>query len=222
MLVIQTEGEARTALKSTRTIRCLRKTKYTPESRRPKDGKAWGDDLADRACRAIMRDLGRDETAFTKQLLMVQLRHRYAYFSFDVFLQDGDEEPSTDICQRLDQPIFQIKKKKGVKGEKRPFELQLSKVVAQHFALHYSHAQKDNKGGPPYFEDWTRMQIYVDGVMMENPEDFKTCTDSEMEEEEKLRNEVGDGNEVVKGNPKEVDGVAEPGSAAITPVQHNE
>lgn len=41
---------------------------------------------------------------------MVQLRHRYAYFCLDIFLRDGDVEPSTELYQRLDQPVFRIKK----------------------------------------------------------------------------------------------------------------
>lgn len=49
--------------------------------------------------------------------------------------------------------------------------------------MHYSHAQTKNKGRPPYFDDWTNMQFYIDGVMLKNLADFQSCTEIELEEE---------------------------------------
>ncbi|KAI0551751.1 hypothetical protein F4679DRAFT_593177 [Xylaria curta] len=187
MLVVKVENEARIALETNRTVRCLRKRRYALESRRPRDAKSWADQLADNACKAMMRDLGRDATAFAKQVLMVQLRRNYAYFCFDVFLQDGSEQPfNNDICRKTDQAIYRI-----VKMGHGVYSLQRNKTAEKIFALQYSNIQEYDKGDLPYFQDMLNPSFYDDGILVENPEEFVTRAS---DGEEDLSNEIGDGN----------------------------
>ncbi|KAI1735009.1 hypothetical protein F4680DRAFT_453404 [Xylaria scruposa] len=185
MLAIKVENEARIALETNRTVRCLRKRRYTLESRRPKDAKSWADKLADRACQAMMRDLGRDATASARQVLMIQLRRNHAYFCFDVFLQDGSDQPfNNELCRKTDQAVYRI-----VKTGRGEYSLERNKTAEKVFALHYLDIQRYDKGDLPYFQDWLNPSFYDDGILVEDPENFVT-RDSDREED--LSNEIGD------------------------------
>ncbi|KAI1811123.1 hypothetical protein GGS20DRAFT_564341 [Poronia punctata] len=183
-------SEARTALETTGTIRCLAKRRYKQESRLSRDGKAWADRLADKACEAMMRDLGRDESAFDKQLLMVELRRTHAYFCFDVFLRDGEkpaEDKDVDLekCKRADMPVYRISRiERGVHS------LELNKAAGRAFGVQYVGIQKFDKGFPPYFRDAHAMSTYIDGRLVEDPAELET-EDSPDEEEKEPGNGAG-------------------------------
>lgn len=166
MLMIQIEQESRSALETSLTARCLCKKKCNLASRLSRDVIPWANELADKACQALMRDLGRDESAFDKQVLMIQLRRNHAYFCFDFFLQSDGKLSTGNICRKVNQPIHEIRKLGST------YHMRRNKRLDQIIAAQYSESQKYNKGELPHFQDLFKAAVYDDGILVEDLDDL--------------------------------------------------
>ncbi|KAK7953097.1 hypothetical protein PG988_013791 [Apiospora saccharicola] len=235
MVVIHADAEPRAALEAGRTIRCLTRRRYRPESRRSAHAKAWAQKHAGKLCRGLVRDLGRDPApVFTMQLLMVQLRRRHAYFCFDVYLPPsteskkdevfndneacyaasvtagasvvGDAQPPSEECQQRDH--FKTDQPVyHVYKDGEAYGLRRNKNLDKIFALHYSEIQQCDKGGLPYFVDTFKPSFYIDGILQEDTEPPKgTGGDDGEERVEEEKEDVDSGDK----DAEEMPAAAEP------------
>lgn len=157
------------ALTADLTARCVVKTKYKHESRHSKDAIAWANSRAEKLTAAMLKHIGKENTAFNIQLNIVKLLdfHDRAYICYDLFLDGIDEHVRLEIERSIERPIYLIIRRGDIlhvnRGNKR-----VGAMVADELKFF----GEFDKGPWPYFVDTMNPPFYSDGKRIENPAEF--------------------------------------------------
>jgi hypothetical protein len=110
-----------------------------------------------------MDAIGRSAGHPAVQLNVVRLMatRPYAFFCYDVFLQECDEQVRDEVAQKAQQPIHEIIKRGNV------YHVIRRKHLDALVAAHYQNMMDVDKGPRPYFADELHPPIYVDGKRIE-------------------------------------------------------
>ncbi|KAI0201936.1 hypothetical protein F4808DRAFT_422894 [Astrocystis sublimbata] len=138
--------------------------KLTLDYRRPSDARSRADSNASQACQAIMRDLGRDASAYSKKVFMIQLHRYYAYFGSDVFLGDSSVQPSCDVSRKT----IGLSTRSTIAVT--CIACDGTRLPTRSWPFSTPKPRHVTKGGLPYFQDRFTRAIYDDGVLVEDPE----------------------------------------------------
>ena len=155
-------AETEAALKADRTLRCLAKIKYDKESRRSPDVIAWGEAVARKFCRSLLRATGLEmEHEMLMHMVGMSVRKK-VLLCFDIFLSDCSADTKTRIQQSINEPIHFL----FVKN--KTFYIRRHRGLDEKVSSDYEHTQGWDKGPLPYFTDYYNPPIYCEGKRMEH------------------------------------------------------
>ncbi|KAH6618337.1 hypothetical protein B0J18DRAFT_437114 [Chaetomium sp. MPI-SDFR-AT-0129] len=206
MLQVKVDSHMLNALTADLTARCVVKTKYKHESRHSKDAIAWANSRAEKLTTAMLKHIGKGNTAFNIQLNIVQLLdfHDRAYICYDLFLDGFDEHVRLEIERSIERPIYLIIRRGDILHVNRG-----NKGVDAMVADELKDIGQFDKGPRPYFVDAMNPPLYSEGKRIENPAEFMSgsgdLSSSEEDEdgkrgEQDSRKEVaGEGQVVTEG-----------------------
>ncbi|KAI0837472.1 hypothetical protein F5Y06DRAFT_270507 [Hypoxylon sp. FL0890] len=169
MLQVKVDSHVLNALTADLTARCVLKTKYKHESRQSKDAIAWANSRAEKLTTAMLKHIGKENTAFNIQLNIVKLLdfHNKAYICYDLFLDGFDEHIRLEIKRSIERPIYLITRRGDTLHVNRG-----NKEVDAMVAYELKDIGAVDKGPRPYFVDVMNPPLYCDGQRIENPTEF--------------------------------------------------
>ncbi|KAH9889192.1 hypothetical protein F4778DRAFT_394941 [Xylariomycetidae sp. FL2044] len=182
MLQVKVDSHMLNALTTDLTARCVLRTKYKHESRHSKDAIAWANSRAEKLTTAMLKQIGKENTAFNIQLNIVQLLdfHHRANICYDLFLDGFDEHIRLEIERSIERPIFLVIRRGDTLHVNRG-----NKGVDAMVADEWKFIGKLDKGPRPYFVDRMNPPLYSDGKRIENPAEFLSgAKDSSSSEED--------------------------------------
>ncbi|KAH8889932.1 hypothetical protein GQ53DRAFT_747777 [Thozetella sp. PMI_491] len=147
-----------------RTLRCLLKTKYTPESRHSSVAIAFAESQATMATEALVKHIPNAEPGSIRVLAnMVKImRGDRIFVCYDVFLPEFTG--AYDDIINAEQPVHMVKfNSDGTYHLHR--DVQMDKMVM----LEYTRLKKVDKGSLPYFVDTKNPPFYDEGERVESP-----------------------------------------------------
>ncbi|KAI1310758.1 hypothetical protein F5Y03DRAFT_27721 [Xylaria venustula] len=175
MLQVKVDSHVLNALTADLTARCVLKTKYKHESRQSKDAIAWANSRAEKLTTAMLKHIGKENTAFNIQLNIVKLLnfHNKAYICYDLFLDGFDEHIRLEIERSIERPIYLITRRGDTLHVNRG-----NKEVDAMVAYQLKDIGAVDKGPRPYF-DVMNPPLYCDGQRIENPTEFMSGSEED-------------------------------------------
>ncbi|KAI5456809.1 hypothetical protein BGZ63DRAFT_408948 [Mariannaea sp. PMI_226] len=166
MLQVNVDSHMLNALTADLTAPYVLKTKYKHDSRHSKDAIAWAKSRAEKLTTAMLKHIGKENTAFNIQLNIVKLLdfHHRAYICYDLFLDGFDEHIRLEIEQSIERPIYLVTKRGDIHHVNRG-----NKGVDAMVADELKDIGEFDKGLRPYFVDAMNPPLYCDGKRIENP-----------------------------------------------------
>lgn len=163
---IRIAPETRAALEAGTHMRFLYRAKFTLDSRHSKPVIAWTEKRAKKLSGAMLKDVGREESSVTTQMIMVQLLRirKIALICFDLCFEEC-ECKCNEGAQMKQPPVHMI----SIRG--KTCHVQRNKQLDARVAAEFTTMQDHDKGPLPYFADSLNPPVYDMGRRVEGPED---------------------------------------------------